>query len=822
MKFSLKRSFFFIFSLCISSALMAQAPARGRVYGIVLDANNKAPLEFATVVLRNLSDSSTTGGLTDEKGRFSIEPVKFGAYTVEINYLGYDTYKQEQVKVAPPAQVINLGEIKLSESASVLEAVEVVGEKSMFQLGGEKKIFNVDKNAMTAGGNAVDALKQIPTLDVTIDGNIAMRGSENIVIMINGKPSGLTGESRQAILESLPANSIESIEIINNPSAKYDADGTAGIINIVLKKNYNRGLNGNVNLGYTTKYKNNAGLSLNFKKNRINFTSNYNYRFWESFQKGNSLRKNFYNNYTNFINAYDYTRVKNFSGNINLSMDIEITEKAVLSFSNVFSAGGGKNKGETETEFLDAEELYYAGFDRYADTRRKNYNNDFSVLYRQNFAQQGRLLEVSGSINTGLRNNPTAYTQWNYDQNREIIDAIAVLEHNNNANNSKMGILQLDYTHPFRKHGKLEAGYKSTLRDLYTEFTADSLDRATGNIVDNLLLNNDYRYFEVVNAAYSSFGGTIKNFSYKLGLRMEQSNISIKNSQVEERFKNRYTDFFPSLFVSQKFKKSHEMQLSYSRRINRPNPWMLNPFADYSNPLDIMKGNPNMQPEYINALEFTYLKNWNAIFLTTTLYYRHVSDPFSRVRYVDSETSVATLTWANLDKAQNLGTEIIFRAPITKWWNVMTNINLYQNILAGNIPEGDNDLSTNSFQWNFRVQTGFKFWHNTDLQLSYRYNSRMEYLQGFIKPMHNLDIGLRKDVMKNKASIALNVQDLFRTRRFYVTNSGPGFESTADRRWETRLFTATFTYKFGKADANQKRRNNAPIMDDGGGQMMGF
>jgi outer membrane receptor protein involved in Fe transport len=810
-----------LFCSAATSQIFAQAPTPGRVYGIVIDAGNSQPLEYATIVLRNMKDSTTTGGLTDEKGRFSIESVKLGMYHLEITYLGYNTYTQQMLKVVPPTQVLNLGTLKLTESSAELETITIVGEKNMFQLGAEKKVFNVEKNAMAAGGTAIEALKQIPTVDVSLQGEISMRGSENVLILINGKPSGLTGSSRQAILESLPANSIESIEIINNPSAKYDADGTAGIINIVLKKNYNRGLNGNVTVGYATKFKNNAGLGLNFKKNKINFSSNFGYRYWETFWYGDDERKNIGSNFTNFINTYDYTRRFNTSANANINLDIEIDDKSTLSIANVLSLGRGNSTTDGEISFLDADKVFYGGFFRDTDSRSKNFNNDVFINYKRNLKQQGQSLELSGNYNYGSFVTPQNFVQRDIDADFNPVFLVDLRESTDRANANQTGVFQIDYLHPFQKHGKLEAGYKTTIRDIFSDFKADSLNRNTGETDVNANLTNAYRYFENVNAAYLTFGGQHKKFSYKAGLRVEQTNININNTQVEGDFDRHYVDFFPSVFMSQRLPKNHELQLSYSRRINRPSPWMLNPFADFSNPLNIFVGNPNLNPEYINAVEMTWVKNWNAIFITATTYYRHNADVFSRIRVVDSLTSVATLTWANLQTGINIGEEIIFRAPITKWWNVLANVNLFQNIIRGDIPGGDNDLSNNSFLWNFRVQTGFKFWKNTDLQLSYRYNSKMIFLQGFIRPMQNLDIAVRKEIMNKKGSIALNVQDLFNTRLFYVESSGSNFESVADRRWETRMFTATFTYKFGKTETsgNNMRRRPMQQMDDGGGMM---
>lgn len=815
----MRQLFLFLSVFFTFQNLSAQAPS-GKIYGIILDEYSKQPLEFATIVLKNTQNQSAIGGLSDDKGKFSIENIRPGTYSLEISYLGYDSYSSE-IKITQAALSVNLGEIKIKESAALLDVVEVVGEKNMFQLGGEKKIFNVDKSAISSGGTAVDAMKQIPTLDVTMDGNISMRGSENILIYINGKPSGMTGESQQAILESLPANSIESIELITNPSSKYDADGTAGIINIVLKKNYNRGLNGIVTATYATKYKNNAGLTLNFKKNRINFTSAYNFRFHETYSGGENNRKNIFSDYTNYIRSKEDSENKTYNGNLNLGIDIELTDKATLSFSNIFTGGGGPNSEINHTIFSDAEDIYYASFIRTKKGSRKNFNNTSNITYSRKLKNAGQALDISAMYERGYSVRPKRFMQSNFDQDYNLEVLVPQQDFNRNTNNNTLGIFQTDYTHPFKKHGTLEAGFKLTYRNFNSDFYADSLDRSIQETVLNTALTNTFDYNEIVNAGYISFGGKVKDFNYKVGIRSEQTNVFIENNKIADKFKNSYINFFPSVFMSQKFAKSHEAQLSYTYRINRPHPNMLNPFEDFDNPLNIRVGNPYLQPELINALELTYLKNWKSTFLTASVYYRHTSRSFTRLRAVDPETAVATLSWANIDQAQNIGTEIIFRTPITKWWNIMLNTNMFHNSVQGQVPGDDNDNSVSSFQWNARAMSNFRFWKGTELQLSYRYNSKMQFLQGYINPMHSLDVGIRKDFLKNKASIAMNVQDLFNTRIFKVYNAGTTFDSDMYRKWETRIFSVNFTYKFGRGESQQRKRNDGNMMD-GGGQMMDF
>lgn len=815
------RIYLLIITLISSLNVLQAQTSKGKIFGSVVDVNTKVPLEYSTILLKNKKTNATIGGLSDEKGKFNIENISFGEYILEISYLGYDAYTNENINLSPNNTFINLGEVKMRESANELEVVEVVGEKSMFQLGGEKKIFNVDKSAISAGGNAIDAMKQIPTLDVSIDGNLTLRGSESIIIYINGKPSGMTAESKQAILQSLPANSIESIEIITNPSSKYDADGSSGIINIVLKKNYNRGLNGSANAGYSTKYKNNAGVSLNFKKKKINFTSGLNYRFNESYGGGDGERKNILADYTNYFNTYDRSDEKRWNTSANVGLDIDITPKANFSIAHIFTAGFGNEDGINESKFLDANQIYYGGFIRTSDIGFKRINNNTNLIYTQKFKSPGQYMNVSANFEISNTNRDVDYMQNNFDADGNHLELLPDQEYNNNINNNYVGIFQTDYTHPFEKHGQLEIGGKMSYRLLASEFIADTLDRSTSEMVPDDDLNNKFDYKENVNAAYASFGGKHKDFNYKVGMRMEQSNINISNNQFDTTYKKSYVDFFPSVFVSQRLPKNHEVQLSYTYRINRPNPWMLNPFANYDDPLNIRKGNPFLDPEYINALEFTYLKNWNATFLTASVYYRQSNQGFARGREIDPETSVATLSWYNLNKTKSAGSEIIFRTPITKWWNIMLNANLFYLNMNGEIPGELTQTSTENFQWNGRAMTTFKFWKNAEIQLSYRYNSKMEYLQGYIKPMHGLDIGAKKDFLKNKATLALNVSDIFNTRVFEIVNNGSTFESISTRRWESRVFTINFSYRFGKSE-NAPRRRMQEGMPSGGEQMMDF
>jgi iron complex outermembrane receptor protein len=369
------------FFLLITFTIVAQPPqgysgpppAIGRISGKIVDAAKSTPLEYSSVTIKNLKDSTIIlGSLVDEKGFFEITKIPLGAYELTVSYVGYKDLVKKPIMVIPPDKTdVNLGTLKVEEDASVLDEVEITAEKSFMQVNAEKKVFNMDKNVLSTGGSAVDALKQVSVVEVDQDGNLSMRGSGNLRVFINGKPSGITVANTKAVLDAIPASQIESIEVINNPSAKYDAEGEVGIINIVLKKNMKSGLNGNFTIGYGTKYDANTGATISYRKNNISITTSYNFRFTESYYKGSSQRYNFFPNQSPFyLNTNDRGTSHNFANTINSSLDWNIKEKNSLSFSVLVSESNGSNKGKVRTDFLDSVVDFLSAYNRYNDSQK--------------------------------------------------------------------------------------------------------------------------------------------------------------------------------------------------------------------------------------------------------------------------------------------------------------------------------------------------------------------------------------------------------------------------------------------------------------------
>lgn len=833
--------FFFLFPYTLSAqspqSFNGPPPAIGRIYGKVVDAAKNTPLEYSSVTIQNLKDSSKVyGGLVDEKGNFEITSIRLGAYKLTVSFVGYSDYVIEKLMVIPPDKVeTNLGTIKVTEDTKVLQEVQITGEKSIMTVNAEKKVFNIDKNTMSAGGSATDALKQVPVVEVDQDGNLSMRGSGNLKVFINGRPSGITSNNTKAILDAIPSSQIESIEVINNPSAKYDAEGEVGIINIVLKKNTKTGLNGNFTVGYGTKYDANTGVTINFRKNNINFSTSYNFRFTESYYKGSGDRYNFYPGQSPFyLNTHDYGTNLNFSNTLNTNLDWYIKEKNTISFSVLLSESNGKGNGKVNTDFLDSLSNYINSYDRYTDSRNLNWNGEINASYRRTFKDNSNDLVIAGNYAYSDRTGkPINYIQKTLDENDAEVNMTPQKQTNNTYNTSHSGFFQADYTQPFKKiKSKLEFGYRFNMRDYLTELYADSLNTTTLVTVFDSSISNKYRYQEMIHAGYVIFGGSIKKIAnYKAGIRLENTTIDLTQEVGNQSYKQKYFDYFPSASISFNLKKAHTLSVSYSKRINRPNPEQLNPFGNYSDPYNILTGNPKMKPAYTHAAEITHVKNIDikpgrkdstfqrSVFFSTTVYYRYAYNVFTRYRTVDS-IGRSIVNFDNLNTGQNIGVEFTNKTTLFRWWNFVLSANLFYNKIQGNVPNGEVDATTNSFQYNLRLMNTFNITPKATLQLMVSYRSKIKFLQGEIRPMVFANLGFKYDFLKdNRASIAINVSDVFHSQYFGVSTSGSTFNGNVKRFWESTVGNIVFTYRFGKSEQKQNmpKQKKSNFEDSGSG-----
>ena len=798
-----------------------EMPTPGKIKGIIVDKSKGVPVEFATIALFKRKDSTlVTGAVANAKGEFLLENLPFGRFFMKINFIGYKEIVIDTIKIKPSLLEVNLGKFKLPVSSEDLNEVEVSTDRGSMQLSIDKKVFNVTKDIINNSGSATDVLQKIPSVSVDIDGNISLRGSGNVTVLVDGKPSGITGSSRQAILSQIPASSIESVEVITNPSAKYDPDGMSGIINIVLKKNKANGFNGSVSASVGTFDKYNGSMNLSYRNKYVNAYVNYGYRSDHRTGSGYSNRQNILSDTTFYVNNSSASVKRSESHNAKAGLDFYINDKNTIGVSVMYGSGRENNFGSTY--YNEYDNLQNLSGDYYRDVPEINHNNnlDYNLNYRKTFSKPKQELTMDATYSDAASDETQNYNERDYSLKFAPLNSIPLrqITYNNGRNGIFTG--QLDYTQPLKKGGKFETGYKITNRSIDNDYVSKSFNYGSDNFMPDLAINNNFKYTEQIHAAYGTFSSSIKNFGYQLGLRAEEVMTDSKLITTGEEYKKDYFSLFPSVHLSQKLKKEQEVQVSYSRRINRPNVRSLNPFKDYEDPYNVRYGNPYLKPEYINSYELSYIKYWEKSVLTATAYYRQTNGIVQRIKTIGDST-ISYTTFVNLNSSTSYGLELIDKSDLFKWWNITASFNFFQNIINGkNI---DADLQNNNISYTAKLLSNMKVWKTMDIQFSANYNGPTATAQGIVKPIFTMDIGLKKDFLKNKLSIGLGVTDLTNARKMSITASGSDFIMSMERRRESRVATLTVTYRFGKmTDSGKKGRGAKPDnggMDSGGGDM---
>lgn len=811
----------------------ANAPANGKITGKIIDANDTKPIEYATISLLNGQDSSlVSGALADEKGAFVIDQLKFGKYLIKASFIGYNNIFSNPIVIRPGNEEVNVGNIALSASAQALKEVEIQGEKSSIEHTIDKTVFNVGSNSIVTGGSATDVLRQVPTVNVDQDGNINVRGSGNITVWINGKPSGITGANRQAVLDQIPANTIEKVELITNPSARYDAEGMGGILNIILKKNRQDGINGSVQIGTGTRLsshfpienyfalnKYNAGFSLNVKTGKWNISSNYGYRYNEGWHSIKSIRLNKFTNDTfnlDQLTTGNHLIRQSHSGSINA--DYNINDKNTLGFGALVGYNTGNNPETIETKNApkDYETLNLQPFrvsQRDFSSIGNGYNFDGNAYYRKLMAKKGQELNISASFSHGKNSNTNNFDEYTtFPSPRGLSRFSRII--NQNFNN--VGVAQLDYLNPISDKTKFETGAKATFRNVGTNLQGDSTQ---ANLID-YNRTNEFIFNENIYAAYGLVNHNFGSITIQAGLRAEYTHISgesIANKLDVKQNKPNYQDYinlFPSAHIAKKFANEQDIRLSYSQRVNRPGNEVLNPFPTWNNPLDLRYGNPKIQPEFVHAMEFSYSKNWKDHGIIATTYYRRTENSIQRVRVLENGNPVSRIEFSNISYLQNYGIEIVVRNTFFKIWSITSNFNSFGNDLFNS----QNNTRNNSITADIRQMHSIRIMKGFDIQISVFYMLPRATLQGTFQGFNGVDIGVRKDVLKGKGTLNLAVNDIFDTKQIDVkfdNSINTNFEGSFLRKGESRIINLNFTYKFGK-EFNIKRGKKAEYNTGGG------
>lgn len=797
------RCLVFGYFIIFSTVAMAQdpeiAPGNGKVYGIIQDSENNVPIEFATVVVILESDSSmVSGGITGSDGKFSIESLPMGRMLAKVSFVGYDEVITAPFVLSSQHPGKNLGTIGISSTATVLGNVTVMAEKDDYIGNIDKKVYDVSKNLLNVGGSATDILANIPSVNVDIDGNVSLRGSDNVTIFIDGKPSSLTGDS-QAILRSLPSSMIERIEIVTNPSAKYDAAGMAGIINIVTKKEKMSGVNGDIQLGAGTRDKYNAAIGINSRTRKYNLFGNYTYRHNDRFITGFS-NNIFSDSAYNTIN--DGRDVDEFHSG-KTGIDWFINDLNTLSI-----AGSAIHRSEYEPQsiaysFLGSNNEVDSSFIRNNVNNESNPTYEATVDYRKKFPDSKRELNVSGNYSITNRKSNETYSNTAIHNNfpYQLNDTEATFEN---------AVVQADYIHPVEKKGTWEGGLKATIRKNDANQKIALLNTLSEEYNSAASGGNHFIYREKVLAGYILYTGHINKFEYNAGIRAEQTLLQGNSVTSSQQFDRDYFSLFPSGTLKYVISPTQDLQLTYSRRINRPNNRALNPIIDYSDSLNLRSGNPYLNPEFINSLDLSYSHFWDKVTLTNSLFYRYTTDNITNYTTIDEGTKVQFTRPINFSSSENMGLEVVVRYQLGKGSNLMWSFNGFRNVINGDNVESD--LQRDAISWNSRLTGTVRLTKTTFAQLTAFYMAPRYFPQGSFQGMNSLDLGLKQELLKGKGSLTLSVSDVFNTRQWKSIREFGGLYSINERKRESRIGTLTFSYRFGRiqenGNGNQKNKRN--------------
>ena len=775
-------------------------PAICKVIGTLQDSLTKSGLEFTSVAVLKVRDSSIVGGaLTNAKGQFSIEALQPGRYFLRISSIGYRKMDSKPFMLNPMDPTKDFGVVYVASSQKNLKEVEVQGERADYINSLDKKIYNVEKDLVSTGGTASDVLRNVPSVNVDIDGKVSLRGSENLTILIDGKPSSLGGGDRASLLQQLPAGSIDQIEIITNPSARYDAEGMAGIINIKTKKDKRSGVNGSVTVGAGTRDKYNGGVSVNNRTKKTNLNLSYNFREETRWSSGFSLRQNQLALLFPFEDSQSQGRNQNYNNSFRSSLDINLSNNTTLGMSAGYSQRNSNNYERNSTNFEDSIRSELGSFYRTTNSENTNKNLEGGLDIRH--VIPGTKRELSASAN---------YSQSNNNDEDYFLTVDSTYGYTSLKRKGFFSTLvaQSDYTHPINQNAKFETGIKGTFR------TSDN-DQVGLNREGFDVANTDhFIYSDEITAAYIQFAGKAptllkkdKFIELQGGLRVENTKI-IGNAVIDANdFEYNYANLFPSAAIKYTVKEKNDFQIVYSKRVNRPNPQNLNPFTDISDVRNVRTGNPRLQPEFVDSYEFNYFRKIKEHSISATLYYRYTKNLISRFRTIDSLTGVSTMTFINYSSSANTGLEMVVKNQFGKAVSATTTFNYFNNKINGeNI---DAALQSTSNNWTLRTNINIKASKTTSLQVTGFYMSKIRNPQGTFRGMSGVDIGARRDFMKGKLNLSVNITDIFDTRKMIINNVGEGFVYDAERKRESRVANFTLVYRFGTTDANLFQRKKS-------------
>ncbi len=809
------------FFLSFSQRPSGQGAERITISGTVFDKETGQPLEYATLVLQSVRrPEMVTGGISGLDGKFSVD-TNPGQYNVRVEYLSYKTY---ELKAQTYQSSVDLGNIQLEIDAEQLQDVVVVGERTTVELRLDKKVYNVGQDLTVRGGSVTDVLDNVPSVTVDVEGNISLRGNESVRILINGKPSALSGLSPQA-LQQLPAESIERVEVITNPSARYDAEGTAGILNIILKQSKTVGVNGSVNVfaGYPDNF--GGALSLNLRREKFNIFTTTTLRYRDAPGNAEFDQENF-DDAGNTVSFQDeirqYQRQDN-SFNTNIGFEYFFSDKSSITNSLVIRNSDGGNT--VDIDFFNFDEVRNPTIqrNRFTEEDETDENVQYSVNYKKTFDKDGHELTIDYQYSTGNEIENSIINEIVLGETLEL-----PTEQTINDERQVNQLAQFDYVLPFGKdnQSQFEMGYRGTFNNFITDFDFGILENGVLDRDPNF--SNELKYKEYVNAAYMQLGTKINKFSILSGLRMEASDIGIELVDTQEVTNKDYVNWFPSLFFGYEFSETEQLTISYSRRLRRPRSRFINPFPSRSSNTNLFQGNPDLDPTFTNSFDLGYLKRWDKITFTTSGYFNRSTGVF---QFITQETGdfvqienpddpdnpvlvpVQARTPINLATDKRLGIEFTTTYTPKRDWRLTWNLNLFQQQLRGDYTYTNfldevitQNFDADNFTWFTRISAKVPLPGDIDFQSNLFYRGPNKDAQNTNKGILSTNLAFSKDIVKDKATLSLNVSDLFNSRKRRTETITNTVATYSEFQWRERQITLSFLYRFNQPQ-NQRNRN---------------
>ncbi len=790
----------------------------GVIKGIIVDNATEQPMEYANVAVYNSADSSlVTGGITNANGTFEITGLDYGKYYLEANFIGFDKIEINNINLDREDKVFETGKIELSPATKELGSVEVVADKSPIEYKLDKKVVNVSQVISAIGGTAVDVLENTPSVQVDIEGNVSLRGSSNFTVLIDGRPSVLSGSEA---LRQIPSSAIETIEIITNPSAKYEPDGTAGIINIVMKKNAMKGINGIVNATIGTRDKYRGDFTLNYRTQKYNFFIGADWRDETYYGSMLSERETFSGDTASYLDingSRDFTRGGH---NYKSGIDLYLSKNTTFSISGELGKSKSNRSGEGKTHSYTVPASageYFAVTDEISDRQNDFYSGNINLQHK--FNDEGHKIEamVFYSNEEGDDNEIESeiLADSQYNKTDEYIDRVSTLEKEKEQDMR----FKLDYTFPFSETGRLEAGWLSRLEDETEELDFRDYNQATDTWTINDTYSSTTDFKRDIHAAYATFSNKLGKFEFMGGLRGELTIREILNTNIEESSKLNRFDVFPTVHTSYPLGESLELMASYSRRINRPSGRDLDPSPNYYNRYTIRYGNPNLKPEYTNSYELGGMKRFGKgrSYVSLDAFHRITNNKIDWYETL-GENGIFFLRSDNFDKDYSTGLEFTGNINFTEWFLLNTSLSMYKYRITGQL--NGESVDRESTNWNGRSNATFKFSDNARLQLMAFFRGPSVSAQGESKSMFFSSVSYRHEFFDRRLSATLSVRDPLGTGKFERESYGENFNSRFKWEREPRIVMLTLSYKINNFKQNERGGdgNGGGEMDSGGGE----